>query len=134
MKIVLDTNILVSALLTPMGASSAAFKIIIGHGKICYDLRILTEYKKVLNRKEFGFNKVEVKNIVGFVEKNGLPVTEVLPLPESGFRDPNDRPFLEVALACKADFLITGNKKHFPGKLSGEVEILSPGELLEKFY
>ena len=51
MKVVLDTNVLVSALLTPMGPSSAALKVIIGYGEIFYDLRILTEYRKILSRK-----------------------------------------------------------------------------------
>jgi putative PIN family toxin of toxin-antitoxin system len=133
MKVVLDTNVLVSALLTPMGAPSAALKIIIGYGEICYDLRLLTEYRKVLNRKEFGFDKEKVKDILDFIKDNGLQIVEVIALSETKFNDPDDKPFLEVALAARADFLITGNKKHFPPSLAGKTEIVSPRDFLKKF-
>ncbi len=132
MRVVLDTNVLASALLTPMGASSAVLKIIIGYGEICYDLRILTEYKKVLNRKEFGFDKSKIKNLIDFIESNGLQIAEIIPLPNVKFNDPHDMPFLEVAVAGKADFLITGNKKHFPKNLARGAEILSPGDFLKR--
>ena len=132
MKVVLDTNVLVSALLTPMGPLSAALKIVIGYGKIVYDLRILTEYRKVLNRKEFGFDKEKVKVLIDFVKNDGLQITEVVPLPKAKFADPGDMPFLETAVAAGVDFVITGNKKHFPKSLAGKVEILSPGDFLSK--
>jgi predicted nucleic acid-binding protein len=45
--------------------------------------------------------------------------------------DPDDQPFLEVALAARAEFLVTGNKKHFPQGDYGGVKIRAPGEFLE---
>jgi len=132
MKVVLDTNVLVSALLTPMGPSSATLKVIIGYGKIFYDLRILTEYRKVLSRKEFGFDKEKVKTLIDFIENDGLRITEVIPLPKAKFVDSSDMPFLEVAITAGVGFIITGNKKHFPKSLARKVEILSPGDFLNK--
>ncbi len=63
------------------------------------------------------------------MEEEGLSVAAA-PL-KFRLPDPYDEPFLEVALAAKAEVLITGNKRHFPKKASGGVRILSPAEFLE---
>ena len=41
-------------------------------------------------------------------------------------------PFLEVAITAGVGFIVTGNKKHFPKSLARKVEILSPGDFLNK--
>jgi len=47
--------------------------------------------------------------------------------------DPDDNPFLEVAIGANADALVTGNKRHFPSDAAGKVKILSPAEFLRYF-
>ncbi len=130
MKVVIDTNVLVSALFTPMGTSSKALKIIMDYGRILYDSRIFTEYRLVLHREEFEFNENDVFNLLDFFRSKGINVPNPIPLPISKFKDRHDAPFLEVAVSEQVDFLITGNKRHFPGALAGGVKILSPGDFL----
>ncbi len=130
MKAVIDTNVLVSALFTPAGASSKALKITMDYGRILYDSRILAEYRLVLRREEFEFNEYDVFCLLDFIRSEGTNVPNPIPLPLSKFEDKHDAPFLEVAVSAQVDFLITGNKRHFPGALAGGVKILSPGDFL----
>jgi hypothetical protein len=61
MKIVLDTNVLVSGLLTPYGSSGKIVRMIFsGDLTLILDARILSEYRDVLVRPKFGFNKDDV--------------------------------------------------------------------------
>jgi putative PIN family toxin of toxin-antitoxin system len=99
--------------------------------KLAYDLRILSEYRDVLSRPKFPFAKEAIQAFLDQVEKEGV-VVSVMPL-KFRFPDPDDAPFLEVALAARAEALITGNKRHFPKKEYQGTRILSPAEFLEAF-
>ena len=58
MRIVLDTNVLVSGLLTPFGSSGEIVRMVFsGELILCIDARILSEYKEVLNRPKFKFDE-----------------------------------------------------------------------------
>lgn len=98
---------------------------------MAYDLRILSEYRDVLNRPKFNFDKEYVDIYIEQFEEEGLFASGV----SLGFRlpDPDDEPFLEVALSAMAVALITGNKRHFPKKEYGGIKILSPAESLGLF-
>jgi len=111
-KVVIDTNILVSSLLSPYGAPGRIVDMMLtGNLTVCYDSRILSEYSEVLERPKFGFNKRDVKLLIDFIASSGI---SVIPAPLSvELLDEDDRAFLEVAKHCDA-FLITGNKKHYP--------------------
>ena len=111
-KVVIDTNVLVSALLSPFGAPGRVLDMALTGGVIvCYDARILAEYNDVLARPKFGFNKRDVKNLVDFIYSTGV---SVIPTPLNvELPDEDDRVFLEVAKHCNA-YLITGNMRHFP--------------------
>ena len=63
------------------------------------------------------------------VEQEGL-LASAKPL-KIHLSDPDDEPFLEVALSVRAEAMITGNKHHFPKKQYEGVEISSPAEFLE---
>ena len=63
------------------------------------------------------------------VEQEGFLVS-VKPL-KFHLPDPDDEPFLEVAVAGKVEAIVTGNKRHFPKKEYQGVRILSPAEFLE---
>ncbi|MBL7210987.1 MAG: putative toxin-antitoxin system toxin component, PIN family [Desulfobacteraceae bacterium] len=132
MKIVLDTNVLVSGLLTPFGPGGEIVRIVsAGDLIIQYDSRILLEYQEVLYRPKFKFNREHIDTLLDFLKKNGqLVSTSPLkhPLP-----DPDDEPFLEAAIAGRVECLITGNKSHYPRSSREGIKILSPSEFLE-FY
>ncbi|MBM3713891.1 MAG: putative toxin-antitoxin system toxin component, PIN family [Actinobacteria bacterium] len=130
--IVVDTNVVVSGFLKPFSEAGTILKLILEDKiKLAFDLRILIEYEEVLKREEFNFNIKKINTIINFLKKKGKN-TNALPLKKS-LPDKDDNPFLEVALSAKADFLITGNKKHFPVSLCQEVKVVSPGKFLEKF-
>ena len=57
MRIVLDTNVLVSALLSPHGAPAAVLQLVVtGRVVLCFDARVLSEYREVLRREKFDFD------------------------------------------------------------------------------
>lgn len=112
MLAVIDTNVLVSALWSRNGGPAKVMAMVLnGLIKPCYDYRILSEYRAVLNRPKFKFNTDEIKKLIGFIEMIGI---SVVPEPLAvKFVDEEDRKFYEVAKYCNA-VLITGNIKRFP--------------------
>jgi putative PIN family toxin of toxin-antitoxin system len=132
MKIVLDTNVLVAGLLTPFGPCAQIVRMISsGEVTLCHDARILSEYDEVLRRPKFRFDMDKVTALLDYIEHSGelvasSPLSDPLP-------DPDDHPFLEVALACQVACLVTGNLVHFPPKRRQGVKVLSPAEFLT-FY
>ncbi len=129
MKVVLDTNVLVSAVLTPHGKPSQILALVLGGEiQLCVDERIVSEYREVLLRKEFSFPPEEVEILVDFITKTSL---HVIPRPlVNSLPDPDDAPLLEVAVAGRAVALVTGNKRHFSKRVAPDVPILSPAEFL----
>ena len=110
---VFDTNVLVSALWTPSG--KAAFllgQVIVGNIQLCYDFRILDEYKEVLRRPKFRFASWQVDALIDIIEHDGFSVIPSVII-DIDFPDDDDRPFYETAKFCNAP-LVTGNLKHFP--------------------
>ena len=132
MKIVLDTNVLVSGLLTPFGSSGEIVRMVsAGIFILQYDARILLEYQEVLYRPKFQFNKEQIDTLLDYVKKNGQ-VIPACPL-QQRLPDPDDEFFLEIAIAGRAACLITGNKSHFPRQSRPGIKILSPSEFID-FY
>jgi uncharacterized protein len=132
MKIVLDTNVFVSGLLTPFGASGDIVRMVVSGKLILYmDARILSEYREVLFRPKFQFNHEHVATLLNFIPQSSLFVS-ASPL-KKRLPDVDDEPFLEVAFAGQAACLVTGNLKHYPAPHRQGITILSPSEFLE-FY
>lgn len=128
---VIDTNVLVSALLTknPNSATVKVMESISNHRIIpIYSLDIIEEYIEVLHRKKFNFNKKDIKNMIRKITVNGIEVNphstgEILP-------DMNDLVFYEVVMEKRSDdaHLVTGNIKHFPVR----EYIVTPAEIMAK--
>ena len=113
MIVVLDTNVIVSALWTPNGkAAYIVNQVIVGNLKLCHDYRILTEYRDVLSRPKFKFSSWQVDFLMETFERDGISVSP-LALTNVPLADESDRMFYEVAQFCQAP-LVTGNLKHFP--------------------
>jgi putative PIN family toxin of toxin-antitoxin system len=132
MKVVLDTNVLVSGLLSPFGpCGEIVCMVSSGELTLCFDARILLEYAEVLARPKFQFNQEKVAtllNQVAFCGQTVAPSPLRQPLP-----DLDDEPFLEIALSSRSACLITGNRIHFPDDCCQGMTILSPSEFLA-FY
>jgi uncharacterized protein len=130
MRAVVDTNVLVSALLKPSGPPGQVLISILSRQlTVLYDDRILAEYHEVLHRSKFRLSMPEVEAMLGLIEEfgeyfSGHRLDIVLP-------DETDLPFLEVATAGLADALITGNGKDFkPKKGRHNVRVISPAEFI----
>lgn len=129
MRIVLDTNVLVSGLLSPFGPPGEIVRMVsAGALTLCTDARILSEYGEVLRRPRFGFPEHDLAILLDALRGQGYAVASV-PLPRV-LPDPGDEPFLEVALAGGASCLVTGNHIHFPAERCRGVPVLSPSELI----
>ena len=132
MRIVLDTNVLVSALLSPFGPPGEILRLITaGTIRVCHDARILGEYREVLLRPAFSFRPARVESLLDQIEADGVPVA-AFPLSER-LPDPDDEAFLAVALAGEARSLVTGNLKHYPERSRQGVRVVSPREFLESY-
>ena len=115
MKIVLDTNVLVSGVLKPHSIPGSILNAILDERMtVLVDDRILFEYRDVLERPKFDFPPSYIESVLEFFEHRGDYVTAP-PVPEQ-LLDPADLPFYEVAIAGVADFLVTGNGRHFPDR------------------
>ncbi len=126
MRIVLDTNVLISGVLNPHGAPGSILNAVLNKSvTVLVDDRILSEYRKVLLRPKFHFPVDYIQSLLEYLEYDSTyitaaPAKEVVP-------DSDDIPFYEVAISGGADYLVTGNDKHFPP----EKLVVSPRVFLE---
>ena len=129
MKIVLDTNVLVAALLSPLGTCARLFDLVLdGAIAICADNRMLQEYEDVLHRKELALPVAAVRVVLNFLRESAEPIA-ARPLATT-LPDPDDLPLLEVTATAEA-ILVTGNLRHFPKKACRTVRVIGPAECLE---
>ena len=124
----MDSNIIVSALLSPQGLPAKILNLVLnGKLTIVYDNNILAEYADVLNRDKFKLDKNLVNLVMDFVAKEGEYV--IAEFQKIRFTDEDDKMFYEVYKSGYVDYLITGNKKHFPC----EKGIITTREFFNKF-
>jgi len=125
LRVVLDTNVLVSALWTPAGNASTIINLILTDKVVpCFDQQILHEYQVVLSRPRLAFPAGQVNELLSEITNRGL---SVIILPSSiRLPDESDRKFFDTAKYCEA-YLITGNIKHYPK----DPMILTPARFLD---
>jgi putative PIN family toxin of toxin-antitoxin system len=125
LKVVIDTNVLVSGLLkrgTPPAEVIA--DLLEGDLRVLYDGRIIDEYGEVLARPKFKIPQDRVRDLLDFVVGDGIEVIDA----QFPGRLPHvkDQPFADVGYAGGADLLITGNSKHFT--VGRALRVVSPRE------
>ena len=114
LRLVLDTNVVVSAALKPEGLQRTVLLLAITKPARWYvSDAIMSEYSAVLARRELKIQRSLrqqllqlVNNHCRFVVPSHLPQVTT---------DPADNIFIECADAARADYLVTGNERHFPG-------------------
>lgn len=132
MKVVLDTNIIVSGLLSPFGAAGEIVRMLAsGTIQLCYDARIISEYRNVLFRPRFSFDKTHIDYLLDQIEAVG-EVTSGEPL-KKNLPDPDDEPFLEAAVSGNTSCLITRNLKHYPVNKRQGILVVSPEDFLKLY-
>ena len=112
---VIDTNVLVSALITknPEAATAKVVRLLLEQEFVpLYDADIIAEYEDVLHRSKFPILKETADALISFIIENGIESSRVDF--EESMPDEDDRVFYDVSLSQDDSFLVTGNLKHYP--------------------
>lgn len=129
MLAVIDTNVWVSAFLSPKGTPAKLLNAFLeGTLLPVYSAEIKIEYLDVLYRDKLAIGHDVLGEFVGLLEENGILVSP-LKFDSANLPDPDDAPFIATALAAGC-CIITGNTKHFPPKFGAE--ILTPADALAR--
>ena len=129
LRLVVDTNVLVSAALKPEGLQRAVFLIAITRpARLYLSPPILEEYADVLARPELRIRKGARLQLLQLIRNRGTLVVPRYRLEAAS--DPDDNMFIECADGARADYLITGNLKHFP-RFWKATKVISPCEFIE---
>ena len=132
-RVVLDTNILVSALLTPKGPPARVFLMSLHDQdkQLCVSAEVFAEYEELLQHKRFNFTGSTIEATLSLLREKGYWVKPTGKV--TACDDPDDDIFLECAEAAASDYLVTGNKRHFPAPGWGRLKIVTAGEFLSLF-
>jgi putative PIN family toxin of toxin-antitoxin system len=134
LTVVLDTNVLVSSLLSQKSWPAKILDLIMDDLiQVAYDDRILGEYEEVLSRPELHIPPPRMFAVIDHIELTGKFVASE-PLPPEGYTDPDDAMFAEVFITSNADALITGNLRHYKPLLKHKALVLSPVQFMAKFF
>jgi putative PIN family toxin of toxin-antitoxin system len=113
LRLVIDTNIVVSAALKPDGLQRTTFLLAITRpARLYVSAPILSEYRVVLSRRELRIRRGLQQQLLQLIKNHSHVVFPSRSLQITS--DPEDNIFLECADAAHADYLVTGNLRHFP--------------------
>ena len=113
LRLVIDTNILISAAIKPAGLQRTVLLLAITKpARLYVSPPILEEYADVLGRRELRIRKGLRQQLLQLIKQHSYTVIPTRRLEVA--RDPDDNMFLECADAARADYLVTGNQRHFP--------------------
>lgn len=128
-RIVLDTNVIVSALLRPGGFPEAALSLGINRiVQICISQPVIDEYSEVLYRPKLAIDPGKAATAIAKIREVSFAVVPGIFV--KACSDADDNIFLECAQAAEADYLVTGNTAHFPDRWI-TTEIVTPRQFLE---
>lgn len=129
LRLVIDTNVLVSAALKPNGLQRTVFLLATTKPARWYVSRpIMEEYAAVLARPELKISKSLRMQFIQLIKNHSNSVTPSR-LPQLT-ADPDDNIFLECADAARADYLVTGNQRHFP-RFWKKTKVINSREFLD---
>jgi uncharacterized protein len=113
LRLVLDTNIVVSAALKPDGLERVAFLVAITKpARLYVSEQVVKEYADVLGRSELRIRRGARLQFLDLIRNRSIMISPRVHLAVSA--EPGDNKFIECADAARADYLITGNRRHFP--------------------
>lgn len=124
---VIDTNVLVSALIThnSLSATAKVVRLLLEGGFVpLYESNIIEEYQEVLHRSKFKLLPDVADALISYIKEHGIETSrttfqELMP-------DEDDRIFYEVSLSVDDSFLVTGNLKHYPQT----PKVISPADFI----
>jgi len=133
LKVVIDTNVFVSALLSAHGTPRRIIDLWkTGEITLCITKDILEEYIDVLRRFDF-IEKHELKRLLDLFKKRmNLIFIAFTPSLSVIKDDPGDNKFIECAIAAKAQYIISGDNHLKALKTYRNIKIVSPAEFLQR--
>lgn len=112
-RVVLDSNVIVSALLHTQGPPARVFLLAVsGSIQLCVSGNVFAEYEEVIQRPRFRRIEKIITSTLSAIREKGLWVRPMETV--RACSDADDDIFLECAAAARADYLVTGNLRHFP--------------------
>jgi uncharacterized protein len=128
LRLVIDTNVVLSAAIRPDGLQRTVLTLALTKpARLYVSQPIIDEYRNILSRAEFRIPKGLRQQLLQLIQNNGRIVDPTRRI-EIAY-DPDDNIFLECADAARADYLVTGNQKHFPGFWK-QTKVISPREFI----
>jgi len=129
-KVVFDTNVIVSAALYEKSLPALLLSLgLEDKVKFFVSPAFLNEYEAVLKRPRFKLGQKQITELMGKINRKALIVTPTKRLKILKADEPDNR-VLECAIIAKADFIITGNKRHFPFEEFKGSKIVTPREFI----
>ena len=123
---VIDTNVVVSGLLVPLGPSARVLDAVTdGRIKLVYDARILAEYRDVLHRPRLKLAPVKIAAFLDALQSQMLVSPQAI---KATGPDPDDIVFVEAALATTDRTIVTGNLAHYPPEILNGVRVITPAQ------
>jgi uncharacterized protein len=128
LRLVIDTNVLISAALKPAGLQRTVLLLAMTKPARWYvSSPILEEYGQVLSRPELKIRRGLRQQLLQLIKNHSYTLVPTRHLEVTP--DPDDNMFLECADAARADYLVTGNQKHFP-RFWKNTKIITPREFI----
>lgn len=128
---VLDTNVIVSALLRPDSPPALVLGLALdGHIRCFVSEALLTEYGEVLGRAELKLSVAQAKGTLRRIRRSFVTVVPTKRVVVSS--DSDDNKVLECGLEARSDYIVTGNLRHFPARFQ-DIRILAPRDFLAIF-
>ncbi|MGH2371904.1 MAG: putative toxin-antitoxin system toxin component, PIN family [bacterium] len=129
MKVVLDTNVLISGIFfsgPPAGILAAWAG---GRFELVASVEVLAEYRRVAERLHKKFSSIDINAILDLVTRE-TRIVEPVPVPVSACDDPDDLKFLACALAGGASFIVTGDRALLRASGFQGLAVVTPREFL----
>jgi putative PIN family toxin of toxin-antitoxin system len=128
LRLVIDTNVLISAALKPAGLQRTVLLLAITKpARLYVSGPILLEYRDVLGRPELRIRKGLRQQLLRLIKNHSYTIVPERRLEVTS--DPDDNIFLECADAARADYLVTGNLRHFP-RFWTRTKVITPREFI----
>jgi len=128
LRLVIDTNVLISAAIKPAGLQRTVLLLAMTKPARWYVSRhVLEEYINVLARSDLRIRKGLRQQLLQLIKNHSHIVAPTQRLQVTS--DPDDNIFLECADTARADYLVTGNQKHFP-KFWKKTKVITPREFI----
>jgi putative PIN family toxin of toxin-antitoxin system len=128
-RIVIDTNVLISAAIQPNGLPAQVLELVARRAvELCVSEEVLAEYREVFGRAKFaGLDPHRVGSLLAAIGEEATLVKPAHRLAESP--DESDNRIYECAAAAEADYIVTGNARHFK-RPYGPTRIVTARQLL----